>query len=389
VVAPVGLVLTVLLWLPLTVALFSALLTALTSPLPFLPVMCGFLCAGVLSLIEWLTQQAARIPWGHAWVSGPPWWWVATFYAGLFLQQFTRLGTLGRRWRCGLLCGLLTVGIAYGSCSTRVWRTVTRQPLRLSFVAVGHGSSVLIELPDGRVLLYDAGRMGSPRAAALPISSVLWNRRIHHIDALVLSHADADHFNAVPALLDRFSVGIVYVSPVMFRQQTPALNALTTAIDTANVPVANLHENMHLANCGGVRMEVLHPPPTGCGTPEGRTGDNENSIVVQLDYGRHRILLTGDIEDRGLDELLAELPLPCDLLQAPHHGSGRSRPADVAAWANPKSVVVSAGSSFRVEHTQEVYTAAGTSVYWTHRDGMIEVVSDGQQLHISTWQPTR
>ena len=36
------------------------------------------------------------------------------------------------------------------------------------------------------------------------------------IDGLVISHADIDHYNAVPGLLERFRVGSVYVSPVMF-----------------------------------------------------------------------------------------------------------------------------------------------------------------------------
>lgn len=385
-VTPIGLLLTVLLWLPLTAALFSALLTTLTSPLPLVPDLFGACCGSTLSAVEWLTQQAAHMPCGHGWVVGPPWWWVTTFYMGLYLQQFTRLGRLSSRWRWGLLCGLLALGIACGSCSTRMWRKATQQPLRVSFIAVGHGSAVLVQFPDGRVLLYDAGRMGSPRAAALPISSVLWHHRIHHIDALLLSHADADHFNAVPALLERFSVGIVYVSPVMFREHTPALDALRTAINNADVPLGQLHENMRLADCGDVSIEVMHPPPNSSGTLAIGSGDNENSIVIQLTYRRHRILLTGDIEAGGLDELLAEMPVSCDVLQAPHHGSQRSRPADVVHWAKPSSVVISAGTSFRIEQAEKVYGDAAASVFWTHRDGMIEVVSNGQVLRVSAWR---
>ncbi len=42
----------------------------------------------------------------------------------------------------------------------------------------------------------------------------------------MLSHPDLDHFNALPGLLDRFSVGVVYVSPVMFEKHNPAVTAL-------------------------------------------------------------------------------------------------------------------------------------------------------------------
>ena len=228
-IAPIGIVLNVLLWLPIAAGLFSALLTVITAPLPIVPDMFGAFCDRTLLVVELLTSRAAQPSWGHSWVVGSPWWWVVVFYVGLMLWQFVPL-PISRRWWCALLCGWLALGIACGSCSQRVWRMASRpvtsappvvfppSKMRLSFIAVGHGTSVLVEFPNGKVLLYDAGRMGHPRAAALPISSVLWARRIHHIDALVLSHADADHFNAAPELLQRFSVGIVYVSPVMFRE---------------------------------------------------------------------------------------------------------------------------------------------------------------------------
>ncbi len=388
-VASIGLVLNVLLWLPLAAALFTALLTILTAPLPILPDFFGSVCGMILNGIEWLTFQAAEIPHGHSWVVGPSWWWVAVFYGGLMVRQFTPI-TLARRWWWALLCGWLMVGILGGSSSTRVWRHATAQPLRLSFIAVGHGTSVLVELPDGKVLLYDAGRMGSPRAAAMPIASVLWSRRIHHIDALVLSHADADHFNAVPDLLERFSVGIIYVSPMMFRRSAPALGALHAAIDDAGVPVGHLYENEQLASQGGVVVQVVHPPPGGCGRGAdgggAHGGDNENSILLLLECGRHRILLTGDIEGQGLDELLAEMPIACAVLMAPHHGSRHSRPAAIVGWADPQVVIISAGAGLPIRQVGPAYARDGASVLWTHRDGMIEVVTDGQQLRVSTWR---
>ncbi|MFO7901913.1 MAG: ComEC/Rec2 family competence protein [Pirellulaceae bacterium] len=385
-VAPIGLILTVLLWLPLAAALFTALFTVLTAPLPFLPRLFGALCDTILSFLEWLTCWAAGCEWGHGWVAGPPWWWCVVFYVGLFSWRFTPLARLnGRRW-IALLCGWVILWVACGSCATRIWRGATRQPLRVSFIAVGHGSSVLVELPDGKVLLYDAGRMGSPRAAVLPISSVLWARRIHHVDALVLSHADADHFNAVPQLLDRFSVGVVYVSPAMFDGQASGLKLLQEAINEAQVAWGELDETMTLRTETEVQVKVLHPPDDGGGRRGVRASDNSNSIVLELTHGRHRILLTGDIEGRGLDELLAELPVRSDVLLAPHHGSPRSRPADVTRWADPAVVVISAGSSRRIGQVESVYGARGADVFWTHRDGMMEAITDGRELQVSTWR---
>ncbi len=84
-------------------------------------------------------------------------------------------------------------------------------------------------MPGGETLLYDAGRLGAPTGASRAVAGYLWSRGITHLDAIVISHADADHYNAVPALLDQFSVGSVYVSPVMFEERSAALDALRAA----------------------------------------------------------------------------------------------------------------------------------------------------------------
>jgi competence protein ComEC len=208
--------------------------------------------------------------------------------------------------------------------------------------------------------------MGNPKNAVMPIASALWSRRITHLDAVVLSHADADHFNAVPGLLERFSVGVVYVSPVMWRSDAVAVSALEQAIREAGVPLREMWEGDYLAAPTGVAMEVLHPPRDGC-----PGGDNSNSLVLQVEYAGCRLLLTGDLEAEGLDELLAEQPVEHDVLLAPHHGSLRSRPAEMMAWATPVVVIISAGADPDAERLLAEFSDAAVAVGWTHRDGLI------------------
>ena len=273
-VAPVGILLNVLLSIPVAIALYMSLLVLLTAWLPWVPRLCGMVCDVVLSGVEWSTNSAAHWSAGHFWAVGPPWWWLVGFYGGLVFEQFSPW-RIPPRWRWALLAGWMVVAICCGSSARRLWRQQTRPPLYISFVAVGHGACVLVELPGGETILYDAGRMGSPRAAALPISSLLWSRGLSHLDAIILSHADADHFNAVPVLVERFSVGVVYVSPDMFRapgtrsDRAARRTQLRTTYRSARCTkeIAWRPEIRWLSPCCTHRRFVATPIPTGETTP--------------------------------------------------------------------------------------------------------------------------
>ncbi len=77
-------------------------------------------------------------------------------------------------------------------------------------------------------MLYDAGELAAPAAATRTIAGFLWSRGITHLDAVVLSHADVDHYNGLPGVLERFSVGAIYVTPQMFEKHNPAILPCTT-----------------------------------------------------------------------------------------------------------------------------------------------------------------
>lgn len=373
-----GVPLNIVLGVPVTVALFAAAAVLGCAPLPPLAAVAGWCCGAALACMQWCTARVSDRPWACWWVAGPPAVLVALFYGSLAVAQFTPLRP-PRRWAAGLLALWLALCVATSGTAVRAWRAAWGAPLRAAFVAVGHGLSVLIELPDGRSLLYDAGRLGTPRAAAGPIAAALWSRRITHLDAVILSHADADHFNALPELLDRFSVGVVYVSSAMFRETPPALAELAAAIRRAGVPVEVLTADDALEGGDGVCVRVLHPDRS-----EEQASDNSHSIVLWVGRGRQGLLLTGDLEGPGLAELLAELPPPCDILLAPHHGSTLSRPQAVVNWARPQWVVISAAAGSRGTRMLQDYAQGGAVVHWTYRDGLVQAVLDEDGWHVRT-----
>jgi len=247
--------------------------------------------------------------------------------------------------------------------------------LECTFLSVGHGCATVLELPSGQTMLYDAGCLASPEFGARSVAASLWSRGITHLDAVILSHADADHYNLVPDLLERFSVGAVYVSPVMFEYENRAIVALREAIREAEVPVREIFAGDRLRVGEGCRIEVLHPPRRGV-----IGEDNANSIVLAIEHRGRRILIPGDLESPGLDDLLAEEPWDCDVLLAPHHGSRSSNPPGLAMWCQPEWVVISGSLNSYQPETVATYRAAGAQVYVTGEVGAIRCTIDASGL---------
>jgi competence protein ComEC len=241
-----------------------------------------------------------------------------------------------------------------------------------------------MELPGRQTILYDAGSLGSPETTAQVIASFLWERGIDRIDAIVLSHADIDHYNAVPGLLERFPVGVVYVSPMMLDPlatmgNLDAPNYLRDVLAESGVPLREIWMNDRLRTADpAVTIAVLHPPRDGV---MGR--DNANSLLVEVEYAGHRVLLPGDLESPGLERVMADPPRDCDVLLAPHHGSAQSDPPGFAAWSSPEWVVMSGRRPDRTLASNISYQQAGATVLHTALDGASACVLSSQGVRVS------
>jgi competence protein ComEC len=127
----------------------------------------------------------------------------------------------------------------------------------------------------------------------------------------------------------------------------------------------------------------LHPPRKGIvGT------DNANSLTLSVEYAGRRILLPGDLESPGIDDVMAEAPYDCDLLLAPHHGSRRSDPPGFAAWSSPEWVVLSGGGGEQAAPVIRTYEEAGARVFVTNDVGAVQfTVLPDSNLRMTTFRP--
>jgi competence protein ComEC len=205
-------------------------------------------------------------------------------------------------------------------------------------LAVGHGLAVVLHLSDGHTLLYDCGRMGDPNVGRRIVAPALWSRGVTRLDSVYLSHADQDHYNALPDLLERFAIGEVVIPPGFADEHNPGAKMLLDLVRQHRVTVRTITAPAAWSQAGA-NFRVLHPPQGW--HPE--TSDNARSLVLDVEQAGCHLLLTGDLDQLGLVELAAypRPDPPIDLMLAPHHGGKSANPPWLYDWARPRAIVVS------------------------------------------------
>jgi competence protein ComEC len=339
------------------------------------------LAAALAWLTNWcLIACEALVNWASAWpgayffVPDVPHWWLAGFYLGVL--AFLAVPWVQQRWRPSLLLGL---GWASLGCVLVLWRPAPGE-FRCTFLAVGHGGCTVLETPRGQVIVYDAGAIAGPDVSRRHIAPFLWNRGIRRIDEMIISHGDLDHFNGLPALLERFAVGRVTLTPTFADRTTPGVGFTLRAMERHGLK-SRVMQWPDQWETDGIIFEALHPPARG---PEGN--ENARSLVLALRYQELTVLLTGDLEGAGLERVLALSPRLVDVLMAPHHGSRTSNTKELAAWARPKLVVSCQGPPKSIAREANPYEAIGARWVSTWSQGAVTIRRDGGSFIAETFQ---
>ncbi|MDA0810138.1 MAG: MBL fold metallo-hydrolase, partial [Planctomycetota bacterium] len=222
--------------------------------------------------------------------------------------------------------------------------------LRCTVLSVGHGLSVIVETPSGRTLVYDVGSRAGGELSSRVLKEALWARGISKVNALIVSHSDVDHYNGVLDLLESLPVGRILCSRHFPDSRQPlTLTTLDRAEESGVSPVF-IAQGDRLSLDSAVTMRILQPVAA-----TSYDSDNAASVVLEIEFQGRRILLTGDLDEDGLEELLKQPARKVDVLLAPHHGSTAANPAELAVWARPTFVVASAPTSSYQRQLESIY----------------------------------
>lgn len=355
----------------------------------------GFLHLGLAELSSWaacvtawparglsgalaeVVRAADQLPLAWTYCVSPALGWVFAYYAvGLLVVERRRVGLRGRRaamlWMAGVLVYLLV-----GSPAR------TPKGLEVTALDVQHGNATVLRFPDGATVVYDCGSYGRNDVGRWVVAPALWHWGVQRIDLLVVSHADADHINGLPALLERFSIGGVVHSPVLEREE--AGRQLVAMLDRRRIPRRVVRAGERVEVGEGNVLEVLWPMAWSLRL---RPNDqNENSLVLRVEHAGRRVLLGGDIQQVGATALLhSGVDLRADVLLVPHHGCALANAEQFARAVRPAYALCSNRSDRLPPATVAAYEAASARVLATCWDGAITARIGDRGIRATVWR---
>ncbi|WOH38787.1 DNA internalization-related competence protein ComEC/Rec2 [Thalassotalea fonticola] len=279
----------------------------------------------------------------------------------IFLQS---LHLINSKWLFILLFPVL-VNLTLVELGYRTWQKGNKFWLMTIF-DVGHGLAVLIE-KNGQAILYDTG-------AAYPsgfnfveavIKPYLLTHRMQQFDLTILSHSDNDHAGGLDYLLKHNLVKSFAVNFADLKNNSPCIAG-------------------KLIHWQGLTLKML--------SPVDRVGaHNDDSCVIEVSDGMHKVLLPGDISSKVELQLLHSKSISkVDVLLAPHHGSKSSSSFSFLQFVQPKYVVYSSGFLNRwnmpVPQVVGRYQQMGAIELNTSKAGMVQFNFTKQGITYQTYR---
>jgi competence protein ComEC len=367
-------------WTVLVSPLVSAILTLglLKILLSFLlPSLSAILGVIVTTLADWLIQIAklfadmdtSQILMGH--VSFAP---VILYYFLLLFVPFVyfRRAFL-KRAMSTVMISVLVFTLGIGQFQSR-----NRDNLMLTCLDVGHGQAVLLRLPGGVNVLFDAGSMYKSDIGRRIVTPFLDFAAVGKIDAIMISHSDVDHINGIPEIAEHCKVRSICAGDSFF------IDAKTDLYGTAEFLDKLYEKRLEIKNINNIdvkiaaNIKVLWPSEQAW--YDETLSENDKSVVSLIEFAGRKILLCSDIERFAQRELLRLNPdLKADVVVAPHHGLAKTLDLDFLEKLDADIVICSCDQNQYERMLPDTINRSttryrgGTQTFYTATDGAITI----------------
>ena len=280
----------------------------------------------------------------------------------------TILFLLVQQWRSSLATG--TICLAF---LCLLYCQPAPPPLQLTPFSIGQGDSLLLQLGRHKTYLIDGGGIYSKTfdVGQRLLAPALGYLGIQHLDAIILSHDHPDHRKGLIYILQHFNVDNFWSSiPLQELHFT-----VQQVLHNRQIP-------FRLFNAGWTPINTHHSTLAIFVPPDQQAKMNDRSLVVYAGYKKDGILLTGDLEKHGIEQLLQQsLPGEVNLLKLPHHGSRYSLPQRLLKTIHPDIAVANVGyhNRYHFPHRQVIDAVKhnNATLFRTDLDGTVRFSSFG------------
>lgn len=244
--------------------------------------------------------------------------------------------------------------------------------LKVHFIDVGQGDSILIEVNNFTVLI-DAG----PNSSISALKNYLDSTSISRIDYVIATHPHEDHIGGIDEVLSSYEIGSFYAPKIT--SDTNAFKNMINELKKKNLKINVAKRDLTLDLGENVSFQILSP------IEDKYEEVNNYSVVTKLKYKNISYLFMGDAESLVESELLRDnVDVTADVLKVGHHGSSSSTSTSFLKEVSPSYAIISLGANNKYGHPhKETLTKLmnlKNNLYRTDKDGTIVLSSDGYSI---------
>lgn len=249
--------------------------------------------------------------------------------------------------------------------------------LQVHFVDVGQGDCSLI-ICDGEAMIIDAG----DNDKGTRVQKYLMDQGISNLKYVIGTHPDSDHIGGLDVVIYKFSCDNILMPDAS--SDTKTYLDVLSAIDSKGYKITTVGQGDIFA-LGSATFEILSPIK---GYPYAE--DNNNSIVLRLDYYNNSFLFMGDAEYQPQQVMIYDddINAKADVVKVSHHGANNGYMKGFYDEVNPEYAIISCGKGNKYGHPHSDvlndFKNRGVKMFRTDEQGSIVAVSDGNNITFNT-----